>query len=419
MIRRVKRAERTALAGSALLASSLAFGCSHPPHEYGPAVGVILDYTGTDASGFNEEQAFLLAVDRMQEARAGDPPFRLVFRDSRDNPEDARRAASELAAAGVDMVIGPSTDRLVPMVKEVLDETNIVLVSPNPTIGGPEADERPWFRMSPGNLTGSTTPALIGEHMAAEFANRGHRRALIISDRDVYDVDLASGFKAALASRGGEVVEELSGDEAQSQRLVAALNQSQVDAVVLALHLLPAAHLIADAYVSAPNTPKWLLTPRLKSDVLIANTPLGALEGAFGVSLRIPGRVPACDAAGADACFTEAFQRAWGAEPFENAYFMYDAAAVALIAGDKVWREDPAAIDRAQLRDTIFATAERGGVRIGWNDFPTAIEAARSGGHVQYSGVTGAIVFTQSGVRVGGETVVFEVTDNAFVDVTR
>jgi len=31
--------------------------------------------------------------------------------------------------------------------------------------------------------------------------------------------------------------------------------------------------------VSTPTKPKWLLTPRLKSDVLIANTPLGALEG--------------------------------------------------------------------------------------------------------------------------------------------
>jgi len=414
----VKRGRRATLGGCVLTAGAILLGCSHPPQEYGPTVGVILDYTGTDASGFNEEQAFLLAVDQIQEARAGDPPFRLVFRDSRDNPDDARRAASELAEAGADVVIGPSTDRLVPMVKEVLDETDIVLVSPNPTIGGPEADERPWFRMSPGNLTGSTTPALIGEHMAAEFTNRGNRRALIISDSDVYDVDLISGFRAALASRGGEVVEELSGDEAQSQRLVAALNQSQVDAVVLALHLLPAAHLIADASVSTPTKPKWLLTPRLKSDVLIANTPLGALEDAFGISLRIPGRASACDAAGPDACFTDAFHRAWGAEPFENAYFMYDAAAVSLIACDKVWRENFGAIDRSQLRETIFATAERGGVRIGWNDFSTAIESARSGGHVQYSGVTGAIVFTPSGVRVGGETVVFEVNDNAFVDVT-
>jgi ABC-type branched-subunit amino acid transport system substrate-binding protein len=341
-----------------------------------------------------------------------------VFKDTRDNPDDARRAASELAEAGVDVVIGPSTDRLVPMVKEVLDETDVVLVSPNPTIGGTEADERPWFRLSPGNLTGSTTPALLGEHMAAEFASRGNRRALIVRDDDVYDVDLTSGFKAALASRGGELVRELSGAAAQSDQLLAALKASPVDAVVLALHLLPAAHLIADASVSAASRPTWLLTPRLKSDVLIANTPLGALEGAFGVSLRIPGRAAACEAGLPDACFTAAFQRAWGAEPFENAYFMYDAAAVALLASDKVWRDNAGVVARSRLWDAIFATAGRGGVRVGWNDFPLAVESARAGGQVQYSGVTGAIVFTQSGVRVGGETVVFEVNDNAFVDVT-
>jgi ABC-type branched-subunit amino acid transport system substrate-binding protein len=191
-----------------------------------------------------------------------------------------------------------------------------------------------------------------------------------------------------------------------------------VDAVVLALHLLPAAHLIADAYVSTATEPTWLLTPPLKSDVLIANTPLGALEGAFGVSLRIPGRAATCGAASAEACFRQAFQRAWGAEPFENAYFMYDAAAVALLASDKVWRDNAGVMARSRLRDAIFATAGRGGVRVGWNDFPLAVESARAGGQVQYSGVTGAIVFTQSGVRVGGETVVFEVNDNAFVDAT-
>jgi ABC-type branched-subunit amino acid transport system substrate-binding protein len=392
-------------------------GCSETSRNYGPSVGVILDYTGTEANGFNEEQAFLLAADYMNGARSGDAPFRLLFKDARDNPDDARSAAQELVRDGVDIVIGPSTDRLVPTVKEVLDGTDVVLVSPNPTIGGLGTDERPWFRMSPGNLTGSTTPALIGEHMAAEFVNRGHRRALIVSDDDVYDVDLTQGFRSALVGRGGEVVQELSANDSQSQALAGALNQDSVDAVVVAAHLLPAAHLIAEAYLGAHTPPKWLLTPRLKSEVLSANTPFGSLDGAFGVSLRIRGRVSGCNAEFSEECFADAFERAWGGEPFENTYFMYDAAAIAFIAADRVWRENAGSIDRAQLREAIFATAERGGVLVGWNGLPRAVEAFRAGGNVQYSGVTGAIVFTPSGVRVGGETVVFEVNDDVFVDM--
>lgn len=379
-------------------------------------MGVILDYTGTEASGFNEEQAFLLAAELMEGARAGEPPFRLVFKDAHHSPELARRAALEMIEEEVDVVLGPSTDLLVPVIKEALDGTDIVLVSPNPTIGGLEDEARPWFRMSPGNLTGSTTPELIGEHMAAELVNRGLRRALIVSDQDVYDVDLTRGFKAALAGRGGEVVAELS-EDSPSQDLVSALSQQDVDAVVVALQLLPAARLIADAYTSTLARPKWLLTPPLKSEVLLLNTPFGALEGAFGVSRRISGRSSGCDAPSPDHCFTKAFRKTWGGEPFENAYFMYDAAAVALIAADRVWRENAGSMDRAQLGKAIFATADRGGVLIGWNDFASAVEAARSGAGIQYSGVTGAIVFTPSGVRVGGETVAFEVTDNAFVDV--
>jgi ABC-type branched-subunit amino acid transport system substrate-binding protein len=403
-----------AVAGSL---SSALLGCAESSKSYGPALGVILDYTGTEASGFNEEQAFLLAAELMDGARAGDPPFRLVFRDAHNSPERARRAAREMVEEEVDVVIGPSTDLLVPVVKEVLDGTDIVLVSPNPTIGGLEDAARPWFRMSPGNLTGSTTPELIGEHMAAELANRGLRRALIVSDDDVYDVDLTRGFKAALAGRGGEVVAELSAADSQSQDLVSALSQQEVDAVVVAVQLLPAARLIADAYSSTPARPTWLLTPPLKSEVLIQNTPFGALEGAFGVSRRIHGRSSGCEGPLEERCFTNAFRETWGGEPFENAYFMYDAAAVALIAADRVWRENAGSIDRAQLGQAIFATADRGGVQIGWNDFPSAVEAARTGAGIQYFGVTGAIVFTPSGVRVGGETVAFEVTDNVFVDV--
>lgn len=393
-------------------------GCSSASEtECSASVGVLLDYTGTEASGFNEERAFLLASHLMADARKDDLPFRVIYRDARDNPEDARSAALDLVAEGVDVVIGPSTDRLAPIVGEALDGTDVVLVSPNPTIGDVGTVEQPWFRMSPGNLTGSTTPALLGEHMAREFMNRGDTRVLVALDEDVYDVELATGFKRALSTRGGEVVAELSAHGGQSRQIVDALNNDEADAVVVAMGIAPAARLITDVYSSTRETPQWMLTPRLKSDALLVNTPPGALEGAFGISLRIPSRVTGCDEASAQHCFGKAMQEAWGEEAFENTHFMYDAAALVLIAIDKVLRENDGTLDRADLTQAIFATAERGGVLIDWNDFPLAVERARVGGDVQYSGVTGPIVFTESGSRVGGNTIVFEVKNHAFVDL--
>ena len=395
-------------------------GCaSESPPEYSASVGVLLDYTGTEASGFNEEHAFLLASHLMTDARKGELPLRVIYRDARDNEEDARSAALELAAEGVDVVIGPSTDRLAPIVGEVLEDTDVVLVSPNATIGELGTLEQPWFRMSPGNLTGSTTPALIGEHMARECVNRGAWRVLIATDDDVYDIELANGFKHALAARGAETVAELSAERTQSQKVVDALNHADVDAVVLAMGIVPAARLIADVYSSTRVAPQWMLTPRLKSDALLLNTPQGALDGAFGVSLRISSRVAGCSGASADDCFGKAMQEAWGEEAFENTHFMYDAAAVVMIAIDRVLRENAGTVDRSHLNQAIFATAERGGVLIDWNDFPLAVERASAGGSVQYSGVTGPIVFTKSGSRVGGNTIVFEVEGHAFVDLDK
>jgi len=395
-------------------------GCAaEPAPEHSASIGVLLDYTGTEASGFNEERAFLLASHLMADAREDGLPFRVMYRDTRDNEEDARSAALELVAEGVDVVLGPSTDRLAPIVGEVLEDTDVVLVSPNPTIGDIGTAAQPWFRMSPGNLTGSTTPALIGEHMARECMNRGEWRVLIATDDDVYDVELANGFKRALTSRGGETVTELSAERAQSQKVVDALNRADADTVVLAMGIVPAARLIADVYASTRVVPYWMLTPRLKSDALLLNTPQGALDGAFGVSLRISSRVSGCAEASADDCFGNAMQSAWGEAAFENTHFMYDAAAVVLIGIDKVLRENAGSVDRSHLNRAIFSTAERGGVLIDWNDFPLAVERARSGGSVQYSGVTGPIVFTESGSRVGGNTIVFEVENHAFVDLDK
>lgn len=397
----------------------LVVGCSPASaDEQGPTVGVILDYTGTEAAGFSDEQALLLAADLMADARPGAAPFRFVYRDARGNPEHARRAALQLVEEGVDVVIGPSTDQVVPMVREALDEAGIVLVSPNPTISDDATDEHPWFRLSPGNFTGSTSPALIGEHMAREFASRGAERALIISDNDVYNVELVRGFKAGLANHGGRVAKQLTANGSKASQTIAALKHDQADTVVVALSILHAAQLIWNVSSSTQEPVRWLLTPRLKSPLLLANTPTGALERAFGVSLRIPQRASGCNDALAQECFSEVMRGAWGADAFESAYFMYDAAALALIALDKVWRENDGVIEHAALSEAIFATAERGGVRVGWNDFATAVEASRAGDDVQYAGATGSIVFTRSGSRVGGDTVVFEVNNHAFTETS-
>lgn len=382
--------------------------------EDGPTIGVILDYTGTEVAGFNEEQALLVAARLMAEARIGAAPFRFVYRNARGNPEDARRAARELVEQGVDVVLGPSTDQVVPAVREVLDEADIVLVSPNPTIGDSATRDRPWFRLSPGNLTGSTTPALIGEHMAAQFFARGSRRALIVTDDDTYNLELVEGFIQSLTSRGGQVIKTLKAGDKVAQQTVTLLERKDADAVLVAASVLQAANLIWDVYSTIGQPPQWLLTPRLKSTLLLINTPVGALEGAYGVSLRIPARV--CDDALEADCFSGAMQEAWGTEAFESAYFMYDAAAVVLIALERVWKESSGVVAQADLREAIFKTTERGGVRIGWNEFSTAVAA---GGNVQYSGVTGSIVLTPSGLRIGGETVGFEVANHEFINVTK
>ncbi|MBN1961784.1 MAG: amino acid ABC transporter substrate-binding protein [Deltaproteobacteria bacterium] len=400
----------------------ITIGCSSDSTKNGPAIGVLIDYTGVAAAdGFNHERGILLAAKLMDEAQDGDHSFHFIFRDSQADPKIARRETLELINEGVVAVIGPSNDELVEAVAQPLFEADILLFSALATIGDHATIEKPWCRMSPGNIFGSTTPALIGENMANLLVDREQLHVLIVSDNNIYDFELVKGFKDKLLEKGGEIVNEFSIQTVAAQDIANTQANNNIDGVLLATNILPAAELISEVMAVSSVVPNWFFTPRLKSEVLFLNTPSGALEGATGLSLYIPYLAQVCREDQPEKCFVKQFENAWGDKPFEETYFVYDTAAVLMIALEQALHTGDGNIDRATLTQNILniGNASRDGIQVEWNDFSVALSAIKNGQNVLYSGLTGPIRFRNTGERLGGQTTVFTVKNNKFVEDIR
>jgi len=401
--------------GAALLACVTLAACSSPEPGDGVVVGVILDYNGSaTANGFLVERSALLAADLIGEQRKDQTPFQLSFQNARGSSDRAEQCAHELIDEGALAVLGPSTDGLVEAVGAPLREADVLLVSPTATTGLDSAETDPWVRLSPGNSSGSSAATLFGENLAKSLLERGVHQVDVLVGDDLYDGEFASAFVRSFSTLGGAASSVPVPGSASVPAAAGAIlrNETGAEGYVLALELLVAAQVITEVAGVSPEPVQWFLTPPLKSDILIINTPPGALARAIGVSPRVAAARDACDPSRVEECFASAYRKRWDDDPPDEAYFMYDSSAVLLIALDRLMRTQTERPTRQQLMSEILAIATRGGVQVAWNDFAAAREASQ----VQYVGLTGPIILDPDGKRRSGNTILWHVEDEHIVN---
>jgi ABC-type branched-subunit amino acid transport system substrate-binding protein len=211
------------------------------PGEDGNAVtvGVVLDYTGNaSATGFNLERGALLAEELVGQVRADEVPFRLRFRDARGTSEGARQASEALISGGAVAIIGAVGDELVGAVAAPVRAADLPFLSPTATTGTDATLQSPWFRMSPGNSSGSSAAGLMGESLAKTVNDRGIARVGIIGANDVYHRTLTDAFVATLQRVGSAAIIEIEVDEKQGVSNVArevAARRAEVEGFVVAM----------------------------------------------------------------------------------------------------------------------------------------------------------------------------------------
>jgi ABC-type branched-subunit amino acid transport system substrate-binding protein len=381
--------------------------CAPEPSQDPDAVkvGLLLPFTGAcAATSHNFELAVLFARDQIN-ARGGveGRHVEIVSADTHSDSARARQSVSELFSAGVRVVIGPESADIAADIKQMLDDRDIVFVSP--LVGA--ADDQavscttPWFRLAPSSRA-------LGEALAKQARTDLITNAALFYTDGAYDVALAAAFRDRFVSLGGTItVEDPLPSGAESYATHIAMDDlSKTDAIVLSTSPRDAALLVNELRFVNQRRDHWYLSPLLKTDLLLENVAPGALDGATGVTPKI---LPDNTAE-----FSTEFARHWsGEQPLDGAYFYYDAMALtafglerAALAGS----QPDSVAAAAALRAGIVASSGSSGEAGGWNGIGTSLHRLHDGVNMYYSGLTGPILLQKDcGDRRTGESTIWQV----------
>ena len=184
--------------GAVAVLSVVLVGCGSKP-----VVGVLLPTTG-DAGTYGEsiESGIRLAISDARNREGLPEGFDVVWVDTESNPERAvselRRLASE---RDIKMVIGGATSTEAQAMVEVLDELEVVCLSPTASTPGISRRSKLFFRIFPS--------AELEGHTAARFMfdRLGQARTVVYSDAGDYAAGIEPEFKNQyVEALGGEIV---------------------------------------------------------------------------------------------------------------------------------------------------------------------------------------------------------------------
>ena len=207
-----------------MLVAALLGGCGSKP-----IVGVLLPSTGAAASyGESIESGIRLALADARAQEQIPEGFEVVWADTGSDPE---RAVAELETMvsehGVKMVIGGATSAEAVAMLPVLDELEVVCVSPSASAPGLAGRSRMFFRIYPSDeLEGFTAGNFLYERL------RKHRVLLYTGDTEYTRGIKPEFLKQYEEASGGTVVDTIAlAEDGWRERAATVLDRTGVDAV--------------------------------------------------------------------------------------------------------------------------------------------------------------------------------------------
>jgi ABC-type branched-subunit amino acid transport system substrate-binding protein len=381
------------------VASTLIAGCAEPvaPGD-SVTIGVLLPFTGrTGGTAHGFERAVLTAQAELGDTVLGGRSLRIVFADTHSSVERGIESAETLLDLGVTALIGAESDELATALRTTLYTRGVLLLSPNVSsspVASVDAPESPWFRVAP-------STAVMADNLAKTAIERGARSVAVLHASDQYDETFASVFEARFVQLGGSVSADipLPDDRQSYSDLLVGLGGASY--VLLAAPPEVGARVVND--VSALRAaPTWYLTPALRTEVFATNTVPGALVGSLGVTPQVE----------IDADYAARYASLWdGDPPIDSSLLYYDAAALFILgyARATMLAPDPSVDD---LAASLFDVARSNGIQTRWNELSSGAEDLAAGKVRYYRGLTGPIVFDNTGQRGFGQPKLWTVTAN-------
>src|SRR5262249_35435528 len=140
----------------------------------------------------------------------------------------------------------------------------------------------PWFRLAP-------SASVLGEALAKHSINEGHRVAGTLHSGSAYDEALRKAFTNRFVSLHGPGVFDTPPDPAAPSYRFERHPPLDTGAETLLLAASPRSAALAVNELGALTSrrPDWLLSPLLKTDLLLQNVAPEVLESSVGVTPKI------------------------------------------------------------------------------------------------------------------------------------
>ncbi len=359
--------------------------CSGSPAASGPrqlTIGTLLPKTGSSASlGASETAGVDLAVQEVNDAGGVlDHPLQVVDGDSGDATSSlASQTVDRELAAGVDAIVGASSDAVTLDVIDKIAAAGVVEVSPansSPALSGYSNARGLYFRTSP---PASVQGKVLGDLIAAD----GHQRLAILAVRDPYASALSDRVVEAFQKSGGFEATRVEYDPAgtELEAAVAGAVTSQPDAV-LVIGFDEAKTVVADLVAKGigPDRLGLYLADAALSNKVAEGLPPGTMSGTKGTR---PGD-------SLSASFRSRLQ-AVNSDLGEFGYAAqsYDAVILLALAAQAAGTSDGAAVA------ATLPVVSRGGVKC--SGYATCRDLLKSGQDIDYEGQSGPIDFNAAG----------------------
>jgi len=217
--------------------------------------------------GIGGRNGVMLAIEERNRAGGiNGRPIVLEVRDDQQDPVVAKQVVTELLDQGVSAIIGHMTSSMTVATLPLMNEREVVMVSPTSTTRQLTGIDDYFFRVI------SDTSVYGRRNAEYRFQTLGHRRVAAVYDQRnaAYTESWLQSFTEAFEQQGGAVIKALpfrSGDDVHFSELAQELLDAEPDSVQIISSAMDAALLIQQLRKQAPELPvatsEWAATENL------------------------------------------------------------------------------------------------------------------------------------------------------------
>ncbi|MEP3112966.1 ABC transporter substrate-binding protein [Nisaea sp.] len=298
------------------------FGCSEPEPI---RIGFIADFEGRASElGISGRNAVQLAVDEVNAAGGiNGRTVELLVRDDMSTKEGGANAARSLVTAQVRAIIGPIRSVVAGGVVPIINEAEIVTVSPTVLAASLVGKDDHFFRMA-------SSSRKDAEHYARRLYAEGYNKIAVASDanNELFTGPWVETFRAEFEKNGGTVTASIPFDAGNSKGLsatVAALLKAQTDAVLVLANGIDTAQ-IAQQIKKTNEHMQLLATSWSASENLVV------LGGRAAEGMLLGENYDRNDTSAQYVRFRDAFTGLFGVLPSQSSITSYDAAQILFAA---------------------------------------------------------------------------------------